>query len=141
MEVLGEPPNPTDVRIYGSLRVITALEFVEHPFCEVGSQGPPCDPHIIWLKSRLHTLRTRSVRRASGSVQTAIKEACGRVRERKATSLGGITFGPFSPSGTGAPRFAPDPLDNPHPELRLVAYRLRGRNPLRRNDLLGGQAQ
>ena len=38
-------------------------------------------------------------------------------------------------------RFAPDPLGNPHPELRLVAYRLRSRDPLCRNDLLGGQAQ
>ena len=38
-------------------------------------------------------------------------------------------------------RFAPYPLGNPHPQLRLVAYRLRSRDVLRRGDLFGGQTQ
>src|ERR1039458_1603810 len=36
MEVLGEPPDRTDVGKCGSLRVITALEFLEHPFAKLG---------------------------------------------------------------------------------------------------------
>jgi hypothetical protein len=32
MEVGGEPPDGTDVGTCGSLRVITALEFLEYPF-------------------------------------------------------------------------------------------------------------
>src|ERR1022692_3800097 len=36
MEVLGEPPDRTDVGTCGSLRVITALEFLEHPYAKLG---------------------------------------------------------------------------------------------------------
>ena len=35
-------------------------------------------------------------------------------------------------------RFSTDPLGNPHPELCLVAYRLRFRDMLRRGDLFWG---
>src|ERR1017187_5660366 len=38
-------------------------------------------------------------------------------------------------------RFAANPLGNPHPELRLVAYRLRSRDVLCRGDMFGGQTQ
>jgi len=41
----------------------------------------------------------------------------------------------------GTLRFASDPLDDPHPELSLVAYGLRSRDVFRRGDLFGGQAQ
>ena len=40
----------------------------------------------------------------------------------------------------GALGFAPDPLGNPHSELRLVSNRFRSCDVLRRGDLLGGQA-
>jgi hypothetical protein len=36
MEMDGELPHRADVAPYGSLRVITALEFVEHPFSKLG---------------------------------------------------------------------------------------------------------
>jgi hypothetical protein len=36
MEVSGEPPDGTDVGTCGSLGVITALEFLEHPFAKLG---------------------------------------------------------------------------------------------------------
>jgi hypothetical protein len=36
MEELGEPPDRTDIGTCGSLGVITALEFFEHPFAKLG---------------------------------------------------------------------------------------------------------
>jgi hypothetical protein len=36
VEVGGEPPDGTDVSTCGSLGVITALEFLEHPFSKLG---------------------------------------------------------------------------------------------------------
>ncbi len=44
MEVLGEVLHDSQVAFYGTLGVITTLEFLQHHFVEVGSQGPPCDP-------------------------------------------------------------------------------------------------
>jgi hypothetical protein len=41
----------------------------------------------------------------------------------------------------GVLRFAPDPLGDPHPELRLVTHGLRGRDVPCRGDLFGGQAK
>jgi hypothetical protein len=32
MKILGEPPDRFDIGMYGSVRVVTALEFLEHLF-------------------------------------------------------------------------------------------------------------
>lgn len=45
------------------------------------------------------------------------------------------------PERLGTLRFASYPFGNPHPELRLVAYRLRSRDVFRGGDLFGRQAQ
>src|SRR5208283_4921452 len=72
-KVLGEPTDSVNVRLYGSLGVIAALEFFERHFSKLGHRDLLVT-HTI--RSRFQPLAspTRSVRRASGLVQTAFEE-------------------------------------------------------------------
>src|ERR1035437_2173651 len=73
VKVLGEPPDSVNVRPYGSLGVIAALEFLERHFSKLGHRDLLVTQTI---RSRFLPLAstTRSVRRASGLVQTAFAE-------------------------------------------------------------------
>ena len=65
----------TNVAIYGSLGVITTLEFFQHHFAKSGHGDLLMTRQLISTNRQL-LLRhvTRSVRRAAGFVQTAFEE-------------------------------------------------------------------
>src|SRR5947208_5339329 len=73
VKVLGVPPDSVNVRLYGSLGVIAALEFLERQFSKLGHKDLLMT-HTIRLCLRPPASTTRSVRRASGLVQTALSE-------------------------------------------------------------------
>src|SRR5215813_10884304 len=66
--------NRADIGDCGSLRVIPTLEFLERPFSKLGHRDLLVT-HTIWQRRRPLALITRSVRRASGLVQTALAES------------------------------------------------------------------
>src|SRR5215468_12614894 len=72
-KVLGETANRADIGDCGSLRVIPTLEFLERPFSKLGHRDLLVT-HTIWQRRRPLALITRSVRRASGLVRTALPE-------------------------------------------------------------------
>src|SRR5215471_15005934 len=74
VEVLGETPDRANVGNCGSLRVVATLEFVERHFSKLGHRDLLVT-HTIWQRTWLLPCPTRSVRRASGLVQTAISES------------------------------------------------------------------
>src|SRR5215469_282713 len=71
VEVLRKTTDRTDVSVCGSLRVITALEFLEHPFSKLGHRDLLVT-HTLTNCNHACTVDTRSVRRASGFVQTGL---------------------------------------------------------------------
>src|SRR5215471_10239962 len=73
-KVLGETANRADIGDCGSLRVIPTLEFLERPFSKLGHRDLLVT-HTIWQRRRPLALITRSVRRASGLVQTGLAES------------------------------------------------------------------
>src|ERR1043165_5361076 len=73
VKVLGETPDRADVGDCGSLRVIATFEFLERPFSKLGHRDLLVT-HSIWQRRRPRASTTRSVRRASGLVQTALSE-------------------------------------------------------------------
>src|SRR5215831_13909396 len=83
-KVLGETPDRADVGNCGSLRVIAALEFLERPFSKLGHRDLLVT-HTIWQRRWPLALTTRSVRRASGLVQTGFSES-GLLPVRPASS-------------------------------------------------------
>jgi hypothetical protein len=46
VKVKGKLGNCTQVTVYGSLSVITTLEFLEHHFAKVGHRSSPYDPTL-----------------------------------------------------------------------------------------------
>src|SRR5262245_24900485 len=76
-KVLGETANRADIGDCGSLRVIPTLEFLERPFSKLGHRDLLVT-HTIWQRRRPLALITRSVRRASGLVHTALLETWSR---------------------------------------------------------------
>jgi hypothetical protein len=62
-----------DVAVYGSLSVITTLEFFEHHFAKVGHRLAPYDPTLS-LTPLLPTPGTRKRLPLSGFVQTGLEE-------------------------------------------------------------------
>src|SRR5215471_9239830 len=87
VEVLGETPDRANVGNCGSLRVVATLEFVERHFSKLGHRDLLVT-HTIWQRTWPRPCPTRSVRRASGLVQTAFLETdrLGVVLSRNATS-------------------------------------------------------
>jgi len=85
---LNDPMNPFSIdtlHAYIHNRFVTPTD--THPgvpralpasVCEVGSQGPPCDPNTTSIAAQCPTDHTRSVRRAGGFVQTPLGEAMPR---------------------------------------------------------------
>ena len=66
-----------DVAVYGSLSVITTLEFFEHHFAKVGHRLAPYDPTLSLIPSHApsHTLPTPGTRMRlpqRGFVQTGL---------------------------------------------------------------------
>src|SRR5215471_3731372 len=74
VEVLGETPDRANVGNCGSLRVVATLEFVERHFSKLGHRDLLVT-HTIWQRTWPRPCPTRSVRRASGLVQTALPES------------------------------------------------------------------
>ena len=72
-EVVRELLDHLDVAVYGSLSVITTLEFFEHPFAKVGHRLAPYDPTLS-LTQVLLTLHTRKRLSQSGFVQAGLGE-------------------------------------------------------------------
>ena len=73
MEVLDKSLLDAQVSFRHKLGVITTLEFLQHHFSLLGHRGSPCDPTVPRpLPYCRPFLRTRSVRRVSGLVQTGI---------------------------------------------------------------------
>src|SRR5215472_7996612 len=73
VKVRSEPPDSVNIGACGSLGVIAALEFLERHFSKLGHRDLLVTHPI---RSRLQPLAsaTRSVRRASGLVQTALSK-------------------------------------------------------------------
>ncbi|MGA2647591.1 MAG: hypothetical protein ABSF15_23050 [Candidatus Sulfotelmatobacter sp.] len=69
----GEIFDRLDVAVYGSLSVITTLEFFEHHFAKVGHRLAPYDPTLSFTPL-LPTLHTRKRLPQSGFVETGFKE-------------------------------------------------------------------
>src|ERR1035438_6483142 len=74
VKVRGEPTDSVNVRLYGSLGVIAALEFLERHFSKLGHRDLLVT-HTIRSRFQPLASTTRSVRRASGLVQTALGKA------------------------------------------------------------------
>jgi hypothetical protein len=74
MEIFRELPQSSRVGFYSSLGIITTLEFLQQHFAKLGHREPPCNPTLSCLRPQCPTNNTRSVRRASGLVQTAFRE-------------------------------------------------------------------
>src|SRR5215469_700782 len=74
MKVRGEPPNSVNVGACGSLGVIAALELIERHFSKLGHRDLLVT-HTIRFGLRPLASSTRSVRSASGLVQTAFSES------------------------------------------------------------------
>src|SRR6266851_3900609 len=73
MEMAGEFLDDPDVGFYGTLSVITSLEFLQHHSAKMGHKDTSCDPQFISMSGKYRSIYlTRSVRRASGLVQTRI---------------------------------------------------------------------
>jgi hypothetical protein len=72
-EMAGEIFDRLDVAVYGSLSVITTLEFFEHHFAKVGHRLAPYDPTLSFTPL-LPTLHTRKRLPQSGFVETGFKE-------------------------------------------------------------------
>src|SRR5712671_2092037 len=71
MEMAGEFLDDPDVGFYGTLSVITSLEFLQHHSAKMGHKDTSCDPQFISMSGNYRSIYlTRSVRRASGLVQT-----------------------------------------------------------------------
>ena len=74
MEMAGECLDDPNLGSYGTLSVITTLEFLQHHFAKMGHRGHLLVTHNLSPSSgdyrSVHL--TRSVRRASGLVQTRL---------------------------------------------------------------------
>jgi len=74
VEVFSKLLDGSDIGTCGSLGVIPALEFLEHPFSKLGHRDLLVTHTISSCLPCRGPFPTRSVRRASGLVQTAITE-------------------------------------------------------------------
>src|SRR5260370_37726142 len=72
-EVTREILDRLDVAVYGSLSVITTLEFFEHHFAKVGHRLAPYDPTLSSHHCCRHQTRERVCREAA-----SFKRACGK---------------------------------------------------------------
>ena len=75
MEVFSKLLDGSDVGTCGSLGVIPALEFLEHPFSKLGHRDLLVTHTISSCLLRRGPFPTRSVRRASGLVHTRLPES------------------------------------------------------------------
>src|ERR1700758_74678 len=70
VKVKGKLGNCTQVTVYGSLSVITTLEFLEHHFAKVGHRLAPYDP-TLFLHTHCRHLARESVCRHAASFKSA----------------------------------------------------------------------
>jgi hypothetical protein len=81
-EITREILDRLDVAVYGSLSVITTLEFFKHHFAKVGHRLAPYDPTLsLSLTPLLPTPHTRKRLSQSGFVQTGFEEMSGDLLE------------------------------------------------------------
>src|ERR1700688_1972949 len=88
MKVKGKLGNCTQVTVYGSLSVITTLEFLEHHFAKVGHRSSPYDPTLS-LPTHLHTPLTSGTRKRlpqSGFVQVRFWEVLAAFQVHRGSS-------------------------------------------------------
>jgi hypothetical protein len=78
VKVKGKLGNCTQVTVYGSLSVITTLEFFEHHFAKVGHRLAPYDPTLpnFIPSPTLLTPGTRKRLPQRGFVQVGFWEVC-----------------------------------------------------------------
>src|SRR5690348_7054993 len=86
VKMRSEPPDSADVRACGSLGVIAALEFFERHLSKLGHRDLLVT-HTIRYRSLSLASTTRSVRRASGLVQTALQETTPPGPARRASGF------------------------------------------------------
>jgi hypothetical protein len=79
-EITREILDRLDVAVYGSLSVITTLEFLEHHFAKVGHRLALYDPTLS-LTPLLPTPGTRKRLLQSGFVQTVLEDINGNLPE------------------------------------------------------------
>src|ERR1035438_2923890 len=95
MEVLGEPPDRTDVGKCGSLRVITALEFLEHPFAKLGHRDLLVTQTYLLAASDAspchHAQRPPRERLSSNGVVGNLTPTCPRQGDSGAPARGAVS--------------------------------------------------
>jgi hypothetical protein len=74
VKVKGKLRYGTQVAVYGSLSVITTLEFFEHHFAKVGHRLSPYDPTLFLHTHRWHLAR-ESVCREAASFKSAWRKS------------------------------------------------------------------
>src|ERR1700681_4209621 len=74
MKVKGKSSHGTQVAVYGSLSVITTLEFLEHHFAKVGHRLAPCDPTLFLHAHRRHLARESVCREAASFKRACVHE-------------------------------------------------------------------
>jgi hypothetical protein len=79
VKVKGKLGNCTQVTVYGSLSVITTLEFLEHHFAKVGHRFAPYDPTLTPSHTPL-TPGTRKRLPQRGFVQVGFEETSSKPR-------------------------------------------------------------
>jgi hypothetical protein len=79
-EVTDKILNRLDVAVYGSLSVITTLEFLEHHFAKVGHRSSPYDPTLFLHPHRWHLARESVCREAASFKRNSGKSLADRFR-------------------------------------------------------------
>src|ERR1700745_1498838 len=85
VKVKGKLGNCTPLTVYGSLSVITTLEFFEHHFAKVGHRLAPYDPTLFLHKHRRHLARECVCREAASFKQASRRQP--RLLRRRLTDL------------------------------------------------------
>src|ERR1051325_6835106 len=92
MEILGESPDGSDISMCGSFRVITALEFFEHPFSKLGHR----DLLVTHTLAGHKELCERPPRVASAARAAQFKRRCRKSGPDQSTSKRHFSESPTS---------------------------------------------